>query len=468
MDARISEIQIAGAGSGKTYGLAERTIVEYQKLCDHKKVFAITFTNSASKNISDNIMHLLGSIPNEIEISTVHTFFLNEIVYPYSKLITGKEYSKAVSIPLHPKPSYKNSKLRFLNERNIIHNEQVYKKTHFIVKKKGKTKALKSKIDVVYQHLRDSIAALMVDEAQDLDADALNVIKTISDIGVRVYIVGDPKQAIKYPNTFNSFIDDCGEDIGSSFEILECNNETRRIPERHLKLSNIFCPENQIQYPNNDHVGRLGYMYVNDARFDEIFKAIKKANGHIYIRQSNERFATKKRNGSALLPYLIRDRLERISTNRFIDFETWVDTIFEELKEDAMRFGSKKAISNFTNKYGFRLTEKEYAQLSESLSSAVVIPHDYEVISIDKVKGLEADSCLFIVDNVMTKYLVGKETEVNKEHHRLYVALTRSRKNLILAFDSDRINSVSIEAIDEKMSELQIKRISVKKRKTNT
>ncbi len=459
MDTRISEIQIAGAGAGKTYSLAWKTISEFQKLADHKKVYAITFTNSACKNISNNIIDLLGSIPDEVEVTTVHTFFLNEIIYPYSKLINGKQFMKAVSIPLHSKPIYKNVKLKFLNDRNIIHNDQVYKKAYNVVKKKGKTKIIKAKIDIVYEHIRDSIAALLVDEAQDLDSDALNVIKTLAEIGVRVYVVGDPKQALKYPDSFNKFIDECIKDDNSAFKVLECINGTRRVPEVHLKLSNVFCPEEQKQFPDNDHKGKLGYMFVNDNRFEEIFERVNRVQGYSFIRQSNEKFATKTQSIQTQLPYLIRDRLEKVSTNRFIDFDTWVDTVFERLKEDTTRYDARKAINIFTKEYGFRLTEKEYAQLMESLNYTTNSESNYKVFSIDKVKGLESKNCLFIVDNVMAKHLIGIDKRINKERHRLYVALTRSMKNLILAFDSDRIKDVAIETIEEKMKELQIKRV---------
>ncbi|WP_180763277.1 UvrD-helicase domain-containing protein, partial [Vibrio parahaemolyticus] len=45
------EVQIAGAGAGKTYGLAA-SLIEHIKACtNHKKTFALTYTNTATAKI---------------------------------------------------------------------------------------------------------------------------------------------------------------------------------------------------------------------------------------------------------------------------------------------------------------------------------------------------------------------------------------------------------------------------------
>jgi superfamily I DNA/RNA helicase len=458
MDAKISKIQIAGAGAGKTYNLAQRVISDYLAIKDHKKIYAITYTNYASRNISDSIREQLGTIPDEVEVSTVHTFLLNEIIYPYSKLILGNSYTKAVSVPLDPKPQFKNYRLKLLNEREIIHNEQVFNKSHSILKKKGKKKAKKLKIDTVYQHLKDSIHCIMVDEAQDLDDDALNIFRLLSEIGIPVYMVGDPKQAIKYPGVFGAFVDACKTDEVGTFEILENLNSSRRLSEEHLSLSNEFCPKDQRQSADNKIKGKLTYTFVNDKNFNLLFKNVKKDMGNIYIRQSNERFLTKKSAPSIQFPNTVLDSLEKISTNRFIDFDTWVSAVLEQVLEDTQRYGAKTAINKFTTGFDLNLKNNEYAEFIQSLGHCQSKSSEYEVISIEKVKGLEADRCMFIVDNVMMSYLSKKKTEINKEHHKLYVALTRSKKELILAFDLESIKCCKKQEIEQTMESYSVKK----------
>lgn len=86
------EVQIAGAGAGKTYGLAEKIIAHYDPT-SYKKIFAITYTNNASRNISEAIIKQLGYLPENIVVCTVHTFLLNEIIYPYSPFVLNEVHT---------------------------------------------------------------------------------------------------------------------------------------------------------------------------------------------------------------------------------------------------------------------------------------------------------------------------------------------------------------------------------------
>jgi DNA helicase IV len=52
------------------------------------------------------------------------------------------------------------------------------------------------------------------------------------------------------------------------------------------------------------------------------------------------------------------------------------------------------------------------------------------VSSIEAVKGLESERCLFILTSDLAPYLFGQKTQDNKTKHLLYVALTRSLDNL--------------------------------------
>ena len=86
----LSQIQIAGAGAGKTYSLAEKILIRYNKKENDKIIYAISFTNYAKKNIESRVIELNnGQVPDDICIETVHSFLLNEIVFPFSKYYFG-------------------------------------------------------------------------------------------------------------------------------------------------------------------------------------------------------------------------------------------------------------------------------------------------------------------------------------------------------------------------------------------
>lgn len=103
------EIKISGAGAGKTYGLSEK-LVEHSNKFPDKTIYAITYTNSAKRKITNTINEKLGFIPQNIIVETVHSFLLNEIIFPYSKFILSNFYNKAVSYKLPTKDAFKNAK----------------------------------------------------------------------------------------------------------------------------------------------------------------------------------------------------------------------------------------------------------------------------------------------------------------------------------------------------------------------
>ena len=103
----------------------------------------------------------------------------------------------------------------------------------------------------------------------------------------------------------------------------------------------------------------------------------------------------------------------------------------------------------------FRLENNEYAKLINDLKIENK-EKKLKVKSIDKIKGLENELCMFIMDNTMLEYLFGKKQETNKEMMRLYVALTRSKSDLILVIDKLSIKKFTDKQIEKGFSELNI------------
>ena len=72
----ISNIQIAGAGAGKTINLANKIVDFLKQSNSYKTIYAITYTNSAKMNIIKKLEELIGVIPENVKVQTVHSFFL--------------------------------------------------------------------------------------------------------------------------------------------------------------------------------------------------------------------------------------------------------------------------------------------------------------------------------------------------------------------------------------------------------
>ena len=120
-----------------------------------------------------------------------------------------------------------------------------------------------------------------------------------------------------------------------------------------------------------------------------------------------------------------------------------------------LKKGAKGAIQSFTKNFDMTLEKTEYARLINDLE-VDNSEKKIEVKSIDKIKGLENELCMFILDNAMLEYLFKKKTETNKEMMRLYVALTRSKSDLILVIDKPSIKKFTDKQIEKGFSELNI------------
>ena len=362
----LSQIQIAGAGAGKTYTLAEKILVRHHKKDNDKIIYAISFTNYAKRNIEQRVAELNnGLIPSDICIETVHSFLLNEIIYPFSQYYFGKAFSKATSMKLPIEIKLQKYQLKRVNERGIIHNSQVFNKAkQMIVDGKGETKAKHRKKELIIEYLQASVDALFIDEAQDLDADALTLFGKLSE-SIYAYIVGDPKQSIKYPKDFREFTERIREN-DSVFHMLPPNTITRRIPECHLKISNLFCPADEQQTTISDVKGEIYYLYSTDEKFTKLYELFDFLKALIYIRQETDTFTTQDSKSVFSLEESVREKLlEKINSD--YDSDAFVKSIEKYFINLTLKKGEKGAIQSFTKHFSITLENNEYAKLINDL-----------------------------------------------------------------------------------------------------
>ena len=450
----LSQIQIAGAGAGKTYTLTEKILVRHHKKDNDKIIYAISFTNYAKRNIEQRVAELNnGLMPSDICIETVHSFLLNEIIYPFSQYYFGKAFSKATSMKLPIEIKLQKYQLKRVNERGIIHNSQVFNKAkQMIVDGKGETKAKHRKKELIIEYLQASVDALFIDEAQDLDADALTLFGKLSE-SIYTYIVGDPKQSIKYPKDFREFTERIREN-NSVFHMLPPNTITRRIPECHLRISNLFCPADEQQTTISDVKGEIYYLYSTDEKFSKLYESFDFLKALMYIRQETDTFTTQDSKTDFSLEESVREKVLQKIDSKY-DCDAFVKAIEKYFINLTLKKGEKGAIQSFTKHFGITLENNEYAKLINDLKIENK-EKKFKVKSIDKIKGLENDLCMFIMDNTMLEYLFGKKQETNKEMMRLYVALTRSKSDLILVIDKLSIKKFTDKQIEKGFSELNI------------
>jgi superfamily I DNA/RNA helicase len=321
-----------------------------------------------------------------------------------------------------------------------------------IVDGKGETKAKHRKKELIIEYLQASVDALFIDEAQDLDADALTLFGKLSE-SIYTYIVGDPKQSIKYPKDFREFTERIREN-NSVFHMLPPNTITRRIPECHLRISNLFCPADEQQTTISDVKGEIYYLYSTDEKFSKLYESFDFLKALMYIRQETDTFTTQDSKTDFSLEESVREKVLQKIDSKY-DCDAFVKAIEKYFINLTLKKGEKGAIQSFTKHFGITLENNEYAKLINDLKIENK-EKKFKVKSIDKIKGLENDLCMFIMDNTMLEYLFGKKQETNKEMMRLYVALTRSKSDLILVIDKLSIKKFTDKQIEKGFSELNI------------
>lgn len=450
------EVQIAGAGAGKTYGLA-KTLIEHIVACTtHKKTFALTYTNSATAKIEQEIVKQHGFIPSNLCIQTVHSFLLNEIIYPFSSFTLGDMYNDASIMMLPSNVRFKNWHLKRLKDKNIIHAESVYNIAKQIVDEttsKHSNRAKKAKVRRLLAILESCYDKIFIDEVQDLDDDALRFFEVLGSNDIDVYMIGDPKQAIKYPQALDTFVKKVTPKEYAN--ILPINNQTRRVPTEILAVSNSFCYEDQQQESLSEVVGELMYIESVDRRYDKLLTNYIDAKQLVCIDKKNGRYTTSSTHKHAF-PREIEEMIRE--SNHKKDKTLFVKAAFSDFIDDAIDEDNKRAISKLIARHSLTLNKQHFAQLHELCNSCTKNDVQYKVQSIDSIKGLDADTCVIILSSNTLKYLtqngIGKANRFNKEWKRVYVALTRAKKRLVLALDHDLLAKEDMVAVRDLIGEL--------------
>ncbi len=449
------EIQIAGAGAGKTYGLAEALIVHIKACTTHKKTFALTYTNSATAKIEQEIIKQHGFIPKNLYIQTVHSFLLNEIVYPFSSFTLGDVYNDS-SIMHVGNSKFKNGLFKKLREKKVIHAENAYNISKQIVDEmvsRHSSRAKKAKVKRLLAILESCFEKIFIDEVQDLDEDALRFFEVLGSNGIDVYMIGDPKQAIKYPKALETFVDKVS---GKEYvNILEINNQTRRVPKEILAISNGFCYEGQQQESLSDVVGELMYIESTDAKYDDLLSNYISTKQIVCIDKKAGRYSTSSKHRHSF-PQEVEEMIRESKHKK--DKVLFAKATFSDFLNEVENYGAKTAINNLRAMHSLSFEKSHYAQLYELCSAFTEDNVQFTVRSIDSIKGLDANTCVIIISSNLLKYLtkngIKEDDHFNKEWKKVYVALTRAKHRLVLALDHDLLLASDIEAAKSSISEL--------------
>ena len=166
----MMRIEVAGAGAGKTTGMASRILG--CEIPAGKVVYCVAFTNAAADNIRSKLVELSGSVSDNIKVSTIHSFLYSELIKPYYHLLFNKSYQAISVIRLPNDNVYRNAKIRELEGQALLHQTVIPQRARWVVDKKTKesarVRALRAKVIALFAGYCHNI---FVDEAQDIDKD---------------------------------------------------------------------------------------------------------------------------------------------------------------------------------------------------------------------------------------------------------------------------------------------------------
>ena len=424
------KISIAGAGAGKTTAMAN-TIGELRsKMDSHLNIFCITFTNNAVSCIEKKLKQRYGVIPNNIIVSTIHSFLYQEFIKPYYYLLYGKHYERISTAELPKEVIYRNAKIKRLEDKNILHQTVIPERAKWVfVKKSDDRKIIKEKREVIKSTFKSYCGAVCIDEAQDMDSNMLEIVCALHEMNVQIIMMGDPKQDLKGHK--------CLRTLAAQYpDTVEYLNVCHRCPQKHLNLSNQIISAQERQHSGKS-TGRITVWFENDksgkellsdGRFDLVYisqkQGIYETHGHETVRNikmaiCEEIEAAMRVSHPAVTELILRRGSYYLAEQLIENYRSYADG------PKAMRVTFKNEPLSDKKAYGriINLLPKELT---------IVEPDRVVVNSIDSIKGQEGSNCLFILTADLAAYLFGDKNDDTITKNRLYVALTRSLDDLTI------------------------------------
>jgi hypothetical protein len=423
------QIGIAGAGAGKTTAMADIMVKLREGTDINKYIFCITFTNNAVSCIEQKLQDHYGIIPNNIIVSTIHSFLYREFIKPYYYLLFGKQYERISIAPLPPNPGYKNAKINRLEEGNILHQTVIPERAKWIVAKKSDDKkAVSDKRKVIKNIFIEYCGGICIDEAQDIDSDMQLIIETLNESGVPLILMGDPKQDLKGHKCLKSLVE-------KNKESVDYIGVCHRCPQKHLLLSNSIVNNQEQQYSDKEG-GLITIWFEKDKPCSELINEEK--FDLCFISKKYGKFETHGEETSKSIPTALSEEIESEMRKLHPD-KSELDLLrasyyyAELLLENYAATHDKMKAMSETFKYE-KLNKKGYGIIINMLSDNSFTQGEEKVVinSIDNIKGQEGKNCVFILSTDLAAYLFGDKTDDTTTKNRLYVALTRSLDKLTI------------------------------------
>ncbi len=260
MPSSENRVIIACAGSGKTTRLVKEALVNRDR-----RIAIVTYTNNNTREIVKRFGELNSGVPKYVDVMTWFGFLLRECARPYQR---AKYAAKRIEsmLPVNERSvkyiaEHDTSRHYFANG-DLIYSDKIAK---FVFECEEKSRqSVTARLGQIYTDV-------FVDEFQDLAGWDLEVIKCLLQSGIRVTVVGDPRQHIYSTNPSSKNKQFLGSEIVNLFANWERNGLCKREPMTGTyrcngpicEFANALWPGmERMQSLRNDTTGHDGVFLV--------------------------------------------------------------------------------------------------------------------------------------------------------------------------------------------------------------
>lgn len=420
----------AGPGSGKTrllvHKLASLLLMEDVK---HEQLLMVTFSRAAATEFKKRLLKLIGNVANYIEIKTFHSFCFD---------LLGKVGS--------------------LEKSGVILKTAVEKIRRREVEASAITKTV-----------------LVIDEAQDMDADEFSLISALMDYNedLRVIAVGDDDQNIyEFRGASSRYLEqfievnlalkyELIENYRSKNNLVEFTNQLVKTISHRLKDTSVIARQvdngkiKLFRYQSGNLVTPLvnqllktdlaGTTCVLTKTNDEALQAtglLLKHGMPAKLIQTNDGFNLY---NLVEVRYFL-DKLNLVDDGFIISDDTWVET----KKELVRKLGNSSKLEvclNLINDFETINPKRKYKSdlavfVRESKLEDFFSDNGETILvsTIHKAKGKEFDNVFLLLENV--------NASTDEVKRLLYVAMTRAKQNLTIHLNTNFLDGITVENLE--------------------
>ena len=417
----------AGPGSGKTrvlvHKLASLLLMEDVK---HEQLLMVTFSRAAATEFKKRLLKLIGNAANFIEIKTFHSYCFD---------LLGKVGS-------------------------IEQSDSILKR------------AIEKIINREVEASRITKTVLVIDEAQDMDADEFLLIKTLMEQNedMRVIAVGDDDQNIyefrgassKYLEQFikenNAVKNELIENYRSKRNLVELSNQFVKKIQHRLKNIPIVAMQRDVgkikilSYKNRNLISPLvkdiltteltGTTCVLTMKNDEASKITG-----LLLKEGMQAKLIQTNDGFSLYNLLeVRFFLSQLNLRNdifVISDDLWI-TAKRKLWDEFSNSSKIDICINIIKDFETTNPKKKYKSDLEVFIRESKLEDFFNengetifVSTIHKAKGKEFDNVFLMLENITVN--------TDETKRQIYVAMTRAKNNLVLHTNGKDFDSVNIE-----------------------